>query len=417
MNKVIPGINDLETCYPDIAREVHPNRNNDIKTNELAYGSHKKIWWLGYNCKHEWVSTVHQRTTNKSGCPICKGKQVLAGYNDLETLRPDIAAEWHPTLNENLKPSEVTEHSGKKVWWFGTSCGHTWQATICHRTIDGSGCPICNGKQVLPGFNDLATTHPHIARQWHPTKNGDLQPTDVTYGSNKKFWFKCAFSHEWEGVILDRMSESGCPYCAGRFPTNDNNLLFCFPEIAKEWDFEANKDLTDKYGRNISTPDKVTPKSHVRAHWVCSKGHHWQAIVKSRTQMKSGCPCCNVSKGEEAVQNVLISNNIVYRAQNTFPDRKFFGKALRDDFALIKDNKVIATIEYHGQQHYEYVDFSGRHPEKHESSLKRIQDRDKVKSDYLKAHGIPQLIIPYWQFNEIEQLVIKFLKELGLIKD
>tara|TARA_E500000178_G_scaffold159203_1_gene159022 strand:+ start:558 stop:812 length:255 start_codon:yes stop_codon:yes gene_type:complete len=64
--------------------------------------------------------------------------------------------------------------------------------------------------------NSLKNLFPNISKEWHPTKNGDLKPSLVPKGSNKKVWWKCSVNsqHEWDAVIYDRTSKkSGCPYC------------------------------------------------------------------------------------------------------------------------------------------------------------------------------------------------------------
>uniref|UniRef100_UPI0009F46AAD zinc-ribbon domain-containing protein n=1 Tax=Microterricola viridarii TaxID=412690 RepID=UPI0009F46AAD len=41
------------------------------------------------------------------------------------------------------------------------------------------------------GFNDLATLQPAVAASWHPTKNGDMCPSDLTQFSNSIRWWQC----------------------------------------------------------------------------------------------------------------------------------------------------------------------------------------------------------------------------------
>ena len=43
--------------------------------------------------------------------------KVIKGENDLETLYPEIAKQWHPTANGNLKPSDIAARSNKKYFW------------------------------------------------------------------------------------------------------------------------------------------------------------------------------------------------------------------------------------------------------------------------------------------------------------
>ena len=68
-------------------------------------GSHKKVWWTCLK-GHEWQTTVVARTRG-SGCPVCANQVILSGYNDLLSIDPELASEWHPTKNGELKPDMV----------------------------------------------------------------------------------------------------------------------------------------------------------------------------------------------------------------------------------------------------------------------------------------------------------------------
>ena len=68
---------------------------------------------------------------------------------------------------------------------------------------------------------NLTTTHPELIKEWHPTKNGELTPQQLTFGSNKKVWWICEHGHEWEVSPNGRTSRpTGCPYCSGRKKPN-----------------------------------------------------------------------------------------------------------------------------------------------------------------------------------------------------
>ena len=83
--------------------------------------------------------------------------------------------------------------------------GHEWNAVIASRT-KGSGCPVCSNKKVLTGYNDLATTYPELATEWHPTKNGDLKPTDIIPNSKKKVWWMTTQRGEWQASVCGRVT-------------------------------------------------------------------------------------------------------------------------------------------------------------------------------------------------------------------
>ncbi|MBR4117488.1 MAG: zinc-ribbon domain-containing protein, partial [Methanocorpusculum sp.] len=175
-------------------------------------GSSKKVWWKCSICGYEWKSIVCDRNSD-TGCPACSGKVTVSGINDLATTNPNLVKEWHPTKNGSITPYNVTKCSNKKVWW---TCdkGHEWEAKISRRT-SGDNCPYCSSRKVLKGYNDLATLNPELAKEWHPTKNGDFKPSDITSGSDKKVWWKCKVcGHEWQAVIGSRNRGRGCPECA-----------------------------------------------------------------------------------------------------------------------------------------------------------------------------------------------------------
>ena len=204
--------NCLSSVFPSLSKEWHPSKNGTITPEKLSYASNKKVWWLG-RCGHEWEARIINRI-NGTGCPFCTGQKVLATFNDLQTLHPDIAKEWHPTKNGELTPSNVSPAAHKKVWWLG-KCGHEWEASITNRVSRKSSCPFCSSNKVLHGYNDLMTTHPQLSNEWDCQLNSNISPANVSKGSNKKVWWKCSkCGHKWEATIHSRTAGRGCPECA-----------------------------------------------------------------------------------------------------------------------------------------------------------------------------------------------------------
>lgn len=213
---VLPEENSLAAEYPVIVKDWDAAKNKPLTPNQVISGTKRKVWWL---CPkgHSWCAAVFSRTVLGTGCPVCTGRQALAGENDLATLYPDVAAQWDGMKNGALHPSNVTAGSNRRVWW---KCekGHSYRAVIAQRVQRGDGCPYCANRKVLPGFNDLATVQPLVAKQWHETLNGALTPEMVTAGSHKKAWWQCSYGHVWKAAIYSRagVQQCGCPVCAGR---------------------------------------------------------------------------------------------------------------------------------------------------------------------------------------------------------
>lgn len=212
------GFNDLSVTHPELSAQWHPSRNGDLTPADVSMGSERKVWW---RCEkgHEWQAHVYARAGRRDGCPVCAGKVVVAGENDLASKFPDLAAQWHPILNGTLVPDQVSVYSNRTVTWL-CPLGHTYTAAVSSRTGRGCGCPYCAGRRVLPGFNDLATRYPELAAQWHPDLNEKLTPEQVTAGSHKKVWWQCPLGHVWKAVVYSRTGtvKTGCPICAGKHP-------------------------------------------------------------------------------------------------------------------------------------------------------------------------------------------------------
>lgn len=147
--KVLKGYNDLRTTHPKIAREWNKERNGDLKPTDVIASSNKRVWW---KCKegHEWSGLVANRARKGKadpGCPYCSGRKVLAGYNDLATTHPGIAAMWHPRMNKRLKPTGVQAVSRKPAWWRGER-GHVYQMPVRDRVRAKPGCcPVLFGEE------------------------------------------------------------------------------------------------------------------------------------------------------------------------------------------------------------------------------------------------------------------------------
>ena len=261
---VLPGYNDLATTHPELAAQAV---GWDPTT--VTAGSARRVGWL---CElgHQWVASIAHRTERGDGCPFCGGKRALAGYNDLATTHPELAAQavdWDPTT--------LTRGSHRVERW-RCSVGHEWTASPNARSR-GSGCPYCSNEAVLPGYNDLATTHPELA-----TQAVGWDPTTLTYGSPRKMAWLCSEGHTWSAAVGQRAGKerTGCPYCAGQAVLPGyNDLATKFPDIAAQavgWD-----------------PTTVTAFSKLIRKWRCPIGHEYNSAVGNRTGPGQGCPYCS----------------------------------------------------------------------------------------------------------------------------
>ena len=130
--------------------------------------------------------------------------------------------------------------------------------------------------------NSLAEVHPELVSEWSE-KNLPLTPDDITFGSNKKVWWKGACGHEWQTSVKARSNGEKCPICSGaRVIAGINDLATTDSQLLSEWDYEQNK----------LKPTEVSRTSAKRAWWKCRHGHSWSMKINERTILNKGCRIC-----------------------------------------------------------------------------------------------------------------------------
>lgn len=374
--------------YLDLLKEIHPTKNSSIDPSQIKRGSGKKIWWQCIK-GHEWEAPILARTTKKTGCPYCSGRNATK-ETCLSTVNPVLASQW--SEKNEITPDEILPSSGKKFWW-KCKIGHEWESTVDKRT-QGRGCPYCSRKKASDEIN-LEKLYPEIASEWNYKKNGDLKPSMVLPKSTKELWWVCPKGHEYQSIVHYRTSGNhGCNICSGHIINQTNCLSTLFPEIALEWHPTKNAGLKS---------ENISGKSLEKVWWKCKNfsHHEWCTTVISRTGfMKTNCPFCKSSKGEKLIENWLLENKYAFTRQFKFNNCKHKQK-LPFDFAIF--NPCIKLIEFNGIQHYEPVKAWGG-----ELKFKERIKLDLIKKDFCSKMNIELLVIPYWDKENIFEILEKW---------
>lgn len=220
----------LADIAPELARQyvsaVNPTtiHQQSLSAKTVLPNSKVTVEWREESCGHSWEQTVEKRYASyRRGtlCGVCDGRFVSAGVNDLFTKHPHLLTEWNVGKNGE-PPSTLSEFSNEPADWV-CSMGHSYSSRISKRA-QGQGCPVCSGKVVLIGGNDLASLNPAVAAEWHPTKNGLLRPDQFTANSGVKVWWVCEKNHEWKTVIASRNAGRGCHLCSSRVSKMETEL-------------------------------------------------------------------------------------------------------------------------------------------------------------------------------------------------
>ena len=382
--KPINGLTDLLSLNPILAKEWNYEKNGGIKPSDFSTASGKKVWWKCPN-NHEWEATISDRSRG-DGCPYCSGRRILPGFNDLETINPKLASEWDTMKNINMSPKTVSPNSHKKAWWICSSCGFEWSAQIKSRN-SGCGCPECGLKKSsetrisnqVNKRGSLAQNNPKLAKEWHPTKNGELTAEKLPNGSVRKVWWLGACGHEFKASVYERLKGLGCPYCAKfnkRVLKGYNDLATVNPGLAKEWNYEKNTGLKNGSNRDVSTPDKVTAVSGLKVWWKCKKGHEWKTAISNRTN-GDGCPFCSKAGTSVPEQGIAFYLEQICKVEQ----RTKIAKKEIDIYLPEYD----VGIEYDGIYYHK------------PSSIQKEKEKDRVLSE----NGIMLIRIKESENNEI----------------
>lgn len=373
----------IALVLPHLISEWHPTKNGSLTPDKVPFGSGIKYWWkCQVDIDHEWEASPNNRA--RHSCPCCSGHKLVPSTS-LVAKRPDLAKMWDFDKNDK-EPQNVLGGGHTKYWW---KCpvgeDHTWLASV--NGLRNRGCPFCQGKRVCRS-NSLETREPSIAKMWHPTKNGNLRPSEFTHKSGRKVWWKCDLGsdHEWQAPINNLVClGSGCPCCANRKLVPSNCLASTHPKFIKEWDQEKNK----------ITPHDITAGYANKVWWRCTQNnkHVWNSSPAQRFFGDgTGCPFCRESKGENRIAAWLDRNQIPYQRQYKIKECKI-KMPLPFDFAIAIKEKLF-LVEYQGEQHYRPV-FG-------EDAFIRTLRSDAVKEEFCGLKSIALIRIPFWESKSIE---------------
>jgi len=373
-----------------------------------------RLWLKLNNVPLELVSSLY---INSKDNLIFKDKDNYLYLNNIShVIMHDMSSKFHqsnPYTIQNIKLwctlenkpfeliSDVFINSKNKLKWkcLKADCEEIFESTWSD-IYSGYGCGVCSGKQVGLS-NCLATKNPELALEWHPTKNGNLTPYDVSEYSNKKVWWQCLINpkHEWSVKISSRNKfNTNCPYCSHKLPSNEYNLLVANPILCEEWN----------YTKNDKLPEEYLPNTKKRVNWICKKcNNEWRSQIANRNN-GCGCPECSESKGEKYIVEILKCREITYDTQHMFDDLlSVLRNKLRYDASIFNNkekDKLIFLIEFDGKQHYEWIK-SWMTKEEYE----RLQYHDKLKNQYCISHNIPLIRIPYWEYDNIETILVDII--------
>ena len=189
----------LAHLAPELSKQWHLTKNKQLTPANFTAKSNHTAWW-SCDFGHEYRARIANRFKG-SGCPKCAGR-FATPETCMEATHPELARLWHPTKNEKFTPKNVKAGSGINAWW---KCpqGHEWVASPANmkKPDRRSHCPECKTVAIPSRIeNSMAELRPDMAAAFHPTKNGDFTPHNLTEGTSRMLWWQGSLdkSHIWQ---------------------------------------------------------------------------------------------------------------------------------------------------------------------------------------------------------------------------
>lgn len=207
----LPGVNDLATLHPELA-EYYDEALNPVPATMIYPASTKVAWWRCENGEsHSYQARFGHRIAG-SGCGYCAGAKILHGFNDLSSRAPHLA---------HLLDGKLHPHGGEAIHYlsqgklnFLCGAGHRWRTSPAQLANVKIPCPYCGGRKLLPGFNDLATTHPEMLTRWNYGENA-IAPDEVMASSGRRVSWICVQGHSSIYPVSYRVKyPQGCKSCS-----------------------------------------------------------------------------------------------------------------------------------------------------------------------------------------------------------
>lgn len=299
--EVWSGWNDLETVSPTLASE-YERASNKVPARFLCAFTRSQVMWKCENTTHpEYAAEPQARVRQGAGCGLCKQVRTEPGVNDSLSTHPWLADRWSPSNSTSAEVLRtIAPSDSRRKWlWLCPDWRHDYSAAVS-AVLQGKGCLVCTGSQVLEGHNDLASSPVGLEYDQDSTERYsaelglpegfDYSPRRIYKGAKIRLAWKCKKDdkHKWFALLQARTrtkQPTGCPFCSGRLVSRgENDIASQFSELATEWS-----------PRNDLNASEVSFGSHKEVWWVCPVGHRdYEASPHNRCRDPgTGCPDCN----------------------------------------------------------------------------------------------------------------------------
>lgn len=364
LSKPKPG-KSFGDVRPDISKTWDVHRNGKYTPYDFSQFSVKRFWWI---CEHGHSFDCTLANRNKYGCPVCKGWRVAVGFNDLGTQRPDIARMWHPDMNGELTPYDITPGADKLIWW---QCPideehvweqHAWALTAPRRDkVKTHGCPYCSSHRT-DKKRSLGITQPEVMKYWDFDKNS-LDPFDTLPSSNKKVWWICEDGHSWKAVINDvYYKKSRCPTCwrNKKMSRGERELadfvktLIDNPDDPEQYQ-EGNREFLKPLELDIYLPDENIAIEYNGVHWHSEKIKNGKNVYANYNKWKKckdlGIQLITIWEDEWLYKKDIVKSMLRHKLHKDESVRVFARNTVVEKLSWSEVEEFLNTYHIQGSSH------------------------------------------------------------------
>ena len=371
----------LKDTLPDLIRYWDFSKNEE-GMEDISFGCRKKIY-LTCSEGHEFEATPKTLRCGR-WCKKCSEDN-----RQRTKTNESFVKELENSHGGQITPLEEYKNGNTKVKLQCNTCLNTF-SIIPYDAIHKTCCPYCSGKRVS------ASDFEREFRKVHGDKyklTANISGLDVI-GDVIVTCTECDFSRKVSKYDIIKRA-LGCPNCIGMAKKNTNTFI---------------NEIQNMYnGRYVILGEYISALKGIET--MCTKcGRIWHPRPNGLLTREAGCGICTASLGEKAVRSYLKERNIEHIEQYIFPDCKNV-RPLRFDFAIFNnEGAMMCLVEYDGKQHF-LKNASGRYSEE---EIKKIAIRDGIKNEYCKNKELELLRIPYFEFDNIDEILDGFLSTFSL---
>lgn len=372
------GHGNKKKTTAEFKKEVELKTNGEFSVIGEYEKNSSKIEMIHNTCGTIFKKTPNSLLSKGFICPSCRKHKIRSEKDFIQDLINIHGDEYVLTGNYT--------NQNTKVLITHTKCGNEFEV-LPTTILRGTRCPYCYGA--------LAWNTEKLSKAIDEMYNGEYELVSEYINSNEYILVRHNVCNTVNSVKLHNFLRGAkCLTCFGSSLKTTEQFIDEVKQLVK-----------DEYtviGEYISVGEPLLIR-----HEECKTEYEVRPNAFLRG---SRCPrCMQSSRGEERILRYLKDNNIEFKSQFKFDECRN-KKPLPFDFAIYHNKNLIGLIEYQGEQHYKIVEHFGG-----EQGFKERKYNDEIKKDFCKKNDIPLLEIPFWNYDDIENMIEGFIRKIRII--